>query len=99
MMDCSIWYPIIASWPSFFIGHAFMHLTDKMVSSIANGLFRQWFISWKTSAAVSSACMHVLHMVPWSGVYGVNVNATMMSVGICGSGPIGHIICNCVYKQ
>ena len=63
------------------------------MSSIDSPPFRQSLITLNISSAVSSPCAQFSHMVLWSGMNGSIVRATMMSLGVCGSGPTGHITC------
>ena len=93
IIDHLTWYPRIVCCPCFLIGLAFTPLMVVIVSSIDSPPFRQSLITLNISSAVSSPCAQFSHMVLWSGTNGSIVRATMMSLGVCGSGLIGHITC------
>ena len=91
IMDQLTWYPIMYCCPCFLLGLTFTPLIVVIVSSRDKPLFKQSFMTLNTSSAISSLCAQFSHIAPWSGVNSIMVKATMISLGVCGSGPMGHI--------
>ena len=79
--------------PCFLMDLAFTPLIVVIVSSMDKPPFRQLFMTLNISSAVSSLCVQLSHIAPWSSMNSIMVKATMISLGVCGSGPIGCITC------
>ena len=73
------------------MGLTFTPLIVVIVSSMDKPPFRQSFMTLNISSAVLFPCAQLSHIAPWSGMNGIMVKATIISLGICGSGPMGRI--------